>query len=321
MDYIEERTPGGVTLKVLLNNWNYIAFDKNGKAIYADESGRKMLHKVPVIVFMGQTFSISTQSKSELAFYKITRGKIVVPYTDTRTNNRKYLFIETDAQVDKIPARVFEFIDVSSLVNRLISGLDPDYIIVDNNITKNDIIVIKNRNTSSIVIQADVNKDTKSGGEGIDLQADRAVDVINEQNLNIMSNNPVFLARVHLRKMELSKVNQLLLDFDISSFEAEYMLRFIESMAVKSEENSEIKNSLSKLNALADACRFYIFLINKSDNEIREMIKRIEDQGHVASYSTLVAKVKLLFPGQENLLLLTEYENLLFERKDQLINK
>lgn len=320
MDYIEEKTPGGVILKVLLNSWNYIAFDKNGRAIYADESGSKVLHKVPVIVFMGQTFRIITQNKSELAFCKIARGKIIVPYTDTRINSRKYLFIDTEARIDQVPVRIFEFIDVNSLVNRLIAGLDPDYIIVDNNITKNDIIVIKNRHTSSTVIQADANRESKSDSEGINL-SERAVDITDEQNLNIMSNNPVFLARVHLRKMELSKVNQLLLDFDISSFEAEYMLRFIESMTAKSDENSEIRNSLSKLNALADACRFYILLVNKNDKEIKEMIKQIAEPGHVASYSTLVAKVKQLFPGQENLLLLTEYENLLFERKDQLLNK
>ena len=40
-------------------------------------------------------------------------------------------------------------------------------------------------------------------------------------NLNMMSNNAVFLSRIHMRNMELSKINQLLLDFELTALDTE----------------------------------------------------------------------------------------------------
>ena len=124
-----------------------------------------------------------------------------------------------------------------------------------------------------------------------------------EKNLNIMSSNPVFLAKIHLKKLALSNVNQILLDFDISSLEAEYMLRFIETMLANKQNDEEIEKARPKLESQADSFRFYINLLNKNDNDIRKMINEIDSLSKLSSYSTLLAKVKLLFSKQEDILL------------------
>ncbi len=322
MEYIEENTPSGITLKILIKKWHFIAFDKSGGVIYADEADAKVLHKIPVLIFLGKKFSIVKNSNAELAFFKIMKGEVVIPYTCLVSNERRYLFIEREEPLDLIPFRIREFHDVALLVREKESGFVPDYIFIDHDISDEDCLVVNNRYPNAIVIQADDDDQSKGirvkDGHIYESQPGRAADVLNEKNLNIMSNNPVFLARIHLREMALSKVNQLLLDFDISSLEADYMLKFIENMIENGDGRDDIEQNKSKLEALKDSFLFYIFLVNKNEDEIQRMINEISDANKLASYNTLIAKMKILFPEEADMLLLTEFENLLFEKKDQI---
>ncbi|MFH0975307.1 MAG: hypothetical protein V1874_05950 [Spirochaetota bacterium] len=316
MDYIEEKTPSGITIKVILKSWEYTAFDKSGSVIYTNETGGNVLHKVPVIAFFGKYLDPVLKSDTELIFYKIRNGEIVIPYEDIPYKKRKYLFLKNDDILDLIPIRVLKISNIYNLVHDIESGIAFNYIVLDKSVSKNEIVVIKNRCPSVIIIQTGIDNETLENEE----EKDKGVSDITsvDKNLNIMSNNPVFLAKIHLKRLALSNVNQILLDFDISSLEAEYMLRYIETMLNAKEPDDEIEKARPKLEAQADAFRFYINLLNKNDNEIRRLITEINDIHKVSSYSTLLAKVKLLFSKQEELLMLTEYENLLFEMKDKL---
>jgi hypothetical protein len=328
MSYIEERTPGGITIKVILNTWEYTVFNKHGNVIYANESGGKVLHKVPVVAFFGQYLKPVINMDSELAFYKIRRGEIVIPYEDLITKKRKYLFLKSDENLELIPVRVLIINNIYKLVREIENSIIFNYIVIDKSISKNEIIVMKNRCPSAEIIQTGLSDSSLEKESGTfdavyfedEAQIGSPAENDIEKNLNIMSNNPVFLAKIHLKKLALAKVNQILLDFDISSLEAEYMLRFIETMLNNKENDEEIKKASQKLEAQADAFRFYIILINKNDNEIRKMISEINDINKYSSYNTLLAKVKLLFSKQEDILLMTEYENLLFEKKDNILN-
>lgn len=326
MDYIEEKTPSGITIKVILKSWEYTAFTKAGSVIYANESEGNALHKVPVLAFFGKYVNPIMNIDSELVFYKVRKGEIVIPYEDLNHNKRKYFFIKSEENLDVIPVRIQKISSIYRLVREIEGGIIYNYIVVDKSISKNEIVVIKNRCPSSIIIQTGITDETQdSADEEKEIseeqkKAKHEEDDI-EKNLNMMSTNPVFLAGIHLKKLALSNVNQILLDFDISSLEAEYMLQYIEIMLNAKEYDEELEKARSKLEAQADAFRFYIFLVNKNDEAIRKMIDGIIDLKEISSYSTLLAKVKLLFSKQEDLLLLTEYENLLFEVKDKIQSK
>lgn len=326
MEYIEEKTPSGITIKVLLRTWEYTVFDKGGKVIYADEAGRKVLHKVPVIAFLSSIIKPVKIIDNEVVFYKITKGDIVIPYDDVSTKRRHYLFLKTTEDIDVIPLRIVQVENIYRLVREIENGLMFDYIIIDKNISANEIIVIKNRCPNAEIIRAEdswpgltgTDKKDKDGKNSKPADGAARDEGSEDKNLNIMSSNPVFLARIHLKRLALSKVNQILLDFDISSLEAEYMLRFIEALLNNKEGDEEIEKNRSKLEAQAEGFRFYINLINKNNDEIIKMINDINDSNKISAYATLVAKVKLLFSRQEDLLQLTEYENLLFEVKDKI---
>jgi len=321
MEYIEERTPRGITLKVTPKKWNFLAFDQRGGSVYADKAGSKVLHRVPLMVFVGENFAIKNTAHSEFSFLKVVRNRIVVPYLDSVDNRRKYIFIDTDSSIDMLPVRLKNLRNVATLVREIEAGVRPDSIVVDSSITKNDIIIIKNRfSEARIILAGDGGKEEiaeKVTAEINQFAEVRATEVIKDVNINMMSNNPVFLARVHLREMNLSKVNQLVLDFDLSAMEAEYILSFIDTMLTKSGSDTEIDKNRMKLESLRDSLQFYKYLLNRDEENIRAIIGTTGDASILTSFSTLVAKVKLLYPGTDDQLVFTDYENLLWEKKPE----
>ncbi len=320
MDYIEEKSPRGITIKVLTKKWNFLVFDQKGASIYSDDAGLKVLHRVNLVAFVGRNFQVKNTASQELSFLKVIKNRIVIPYVDMADSTRKYIFIDADGRLDMIPVRLKILNDIAQLVREIDGGTNPDYIVVDRNITKNDIIIIKNRLSNAHIILAGAEKAEAEQAEkarGIDdaTAERRATDVLKEVNINMMSNNPVFLARVHLREMNLSKMNQLLLDFDLTAGDAEYIKSFVNTMLAKEDADPEIKKNKPRLEAIRDSLQFFIHLTNKDDTQIREMIASLTDSSMLASYSTLMAKAKILHPGTEDQLLFTDYENLLWEKK------
>lgn len=325
MDFIEEKSPRGITLKVLIKKWNFLAFDQKGSSIFSDSAGTKAIHRVPLVAFVGENFQIKNTASDEFSFLKVMKQQVVVPYVDRTDGSRKYVFLPCAGAFDILPVRLREFRDVAALVRETEAGEKPDQIIVNKNILKNDVIIIKNRFAEAqiIIAGAGSGQEAAQTAEGeINKYADRrATEVMKEVNINMMSGNPVFLARVHLREMDLAKVNQIILDFDLSALEAEYISSFIATMLRKEGTDEDIRRSKSKLASIGESLLFYISLLNKNDSDARSMIARISDSALLASFSTLVAKIKLLYPGTEDQLTFTDYENLLWEKKSELLER
>jgi hypothetical protein len=199
------------------------------------------------------------------------------------------------------------------------SGSKPDYIIVDSTATRNDIIVIRNRCPLASVVLSEDERDvievqTAVQKDGTGSQEKRAVDILKDVNINMLSQNPVFLARVHLRRMDLTKVNQLLLDFDLKIIETQYIIGFLNTMLSKVDNSEELRKEQDKLATLRDSFQFYLHLMNKDTAEIEKMITNTElKQSDIATMSTLIAKVKPLFPDSDSQVVFTDFENKIWE--------
>ncbi|MGL4370845.1 MAG: hypothetical protein ACRCUT_14405, partial [Spirochaetota bacterium] len=198
----------------------------------------------------------------------------------------------------------------------------PDLFIVDRDVTGNDVVLIKNRVPGVKVTLADeVIRAGITAQRGIITDGPiegRAVDEVTDVNLNMMSQNPVFLARIHLRTMDLSKVKQLLLDFDMSAPDAGFIHTFIVGMLKKTDSDETLKTQKVRLAELADDFGFYTAVISRSESEVEGLINSVSDARTISSYMTLIAKARSLFDNQEDVLLITEFENKLLEKKDSL---
>jgi hypothetical protein len=321
MDYIEEKTPKGVTLKVLRDKAKFLAFDSKGASIYFDRSKTMLFENIPVIVFIGGNFKIQNNYNTDLSFHKVVKSNIVIPYLFTNESKMRYIFIKSDVPVDKVPVELKQMDSLNSFVREIETGLRPDHIIVNRNIKRDDILIIRNRYSSAKILLADEDPRLKSAppeAKTEELSGESSDDLTREINLNVMSDNPTFLARIHLGDSDYSRVNQLLLDSDLTAVDAEYILSFIDTTMKREKEKDEHSRNIGKLEALKDSFSFYIDLINRKEVDIRSMLEKIDDPARIPIYSTLIAKLRLLFPEKDDQLRLTEYENMLMDKKENL---
>ena len=192
-------------------------------------------------------------------------------------------------------------------------------------VAPDDILMFKNNCPSTGIVLADkggkpkeIQKAKKEEG---DERIRRATDLLEEVNINVISKNPVFLARVHLRNMSLPKVNQLLLDFDLTDVETQYIISFLNTMLKKVDQSEELKREEPMLLVLRESFKFYLNVILRNEKEITRIIESASDSRYLANYGTLLAKIKTQFPDTSDQLSLTNYENMIYEMKDKLKSK
>jgi hypothetical protein len=312
MNFIEEKTPKGYLLKIFFDKWQFLAFDRRGKSIYADKDGRSLLHTVPVIVFVGTTFDIIKNYDRNYVLLKIRDGSILVPYRDIREKKTKYFFLNTEKEMDAIPARMLLVKDVAQMVREIDTGVQPDYVVVDDAVTPNDVIIIKNRYKVEEIIYIELANNCFLAERLQIPDSDRVM------NINMMSSNPVFLARIHLRTMELSKINQLLLDFEITALDTEYILSFLQEVLDNAEIDPSMQKNKPVLLDLLNSFKFYHSLLQKDETLIKLMIDSTTDLKKLTPFRTLVSKVKAMYPGADAQKLYTVYENILYDKLEEL---
>ena len=137
-------------------------------------------------------------------------------------------------------------------------------------------------------------------------------------NINTMSSNPVFLTRIHLKNKDLAKINQLLLDFEITALDTEYILHFIQDAVDRETDDATGQKNRQMLHDLYNSFKFYHSLLMKDEEAVRVMIQTIDDAKKLTPFRTLVSKVKSMFPGAEEQKIYTSYENILFDRYEEL---
>lgn len=318
--YIEEKTPKGYTIKIIVKKNSFLVFDQRGSTVYADPAGMKILHKIPAIAFLGKSFTVRNRKVSDFTFCKVSRGKVIVPFYVAGDKDMRYLLLETSEGTDLIPVKIIFMPHVAVIAREAEAGNRPDLFILDDNATESDVVVIKNRMPNSRIIRADevvragivAPKETVSEEN----RPSRATDVLEDVNLNVLSNNPVFLARVHLRQNDFTKVKQLLLDFDMVVADAGFILSFIDTMIKKSEFDPILGLTRPKLFELHDDFAFYVALLEKNAKTVEELISTMNEQNTYLSYMTLIAKARSMCISQHDALLMTEFENMIMERKE-----
>ncbi len=147
-----------------------------------------------------------------MSFLKATRGQIVIPYVDTATDRRqRFIFIPAESGIDLIPVRLKGLRDISMLVREIETGTKPDHIVVSGSVTRNDIIIIKNRLAGAhIILAGGKSEDGATPREESEINSfgdQRATEVAKDLNINMMSNNP-FSSRAFISGDGYLKVNR-----------------------------------------------------------------------------------------------------------------
>lgn len=81
------------------------------------------------------------------------------------------------------------------------------------------------------------------------------------------SENPVFLARIHLRNLELDKVKQLLFDFNLKGEDIIFIRTFLDVMIKNVNNKEELNTNKDKVRVLDEIFRLAVLIINHSEAE------------------------------------------------------
>ena len=314
MNFIEEKTPKGILLKILLDKWKFLAYAKNGEPIYPDLEESSLLHKVHEILFVGNRFSFHKNYDRDYSLLKIRNGSIILPYIDNDDNKTKYIFLKNNSLMDLIPARIFSTNKIYNFIKDFDNSILLDLVIVDESVLNDDIEMIKNRlGCANIIYLDDVNNYSI-----VKKNWEKERDMI---NLNMMSNNPVFLSRIHFRGGKISQVKQLLFDFDLSELDTEYILSFIRSQITLFKGDESQIRMTTQLQSLENSFIFYLYLIKRENEKIIQFIKTAMDNDSLILFRTLVLKIKGLLLDKKELQNFINYEELISNQKKILNNE
>ena len=311
MDFSEEKTPSGYTLKILFKKMKFLVFNSRGESFAADKEGRSLLHKLPTVVFLGSIFLIERDYLKEYSLLKVREDTLILPYRNIIEKKRKFLFIHYAAGIDLIPVKILVIKSYSSMLKDIPSDTDIDYLIVDESLSEIELSVITSRYRPGEIIKVLTEKSEVI----LTAQEEKESDYI---SINTMSDNAVFLAAYHLKNMALSNLNQLLLDFDISPFDIQFIIYFINDILENKKNDPDVMRNKAMLIDLKNAYEFYLALSVRDEKLLNEKLDSETDFRKLSPYKTLVSKVRSMNPGREEQLLYTEYENLILEKEEKL---
>lgn len=282
--YEERKTPGGFLIKVRLAKMTYVVFTNDGPEVPRGSKSKSIVVPVPRVAFLGSDFNLSHFRLSELSFVNVKAGKLVIPYQHGTSNEIKTIFVATGSASDILPVLVQHFTAKEDLVKECETSEIFHYLIVDEDLPRTDMVTLKIRFPAMNILvikkkisslETKVEKQTSSDNKVVDFSKVRATDVITNSNLNQYSQNPVFLARIHLRNMELDKVKQLLLDFKLNGQDVAFIRTFLEVMIRNEFNKPELKASREKLVALNEAFRLSTLIL---DSQIEEFEKELAEK-------------------------------------------
>lgn len=297
--YEERKTPGGYLVKVRLSKMTYVVFTPNGPEVPRGAKNQSIVVPVPKIAFLGPEFNLSHFRLGELNFVNTKAGKMVIPYQFGASNEIKTIFLSTGSSSDVLPIVIYHYNTKDEFIQAYDRGETVHYLVVDESIPRQDMVGLKIRyqTLNIMVIRKKIaqqpvpspgkvdrggtevgygeNPTTSNSLSGVvDINKVRATDIIHDGNLNQYSQNPVFLARIHLRNLDLDKVKQLLLDFRLSSQDVSFIRTFLDVMIRNEKNKDDLKAVHHKLVALNEAFRLSILILELKIPEFEQELEK-----------------------------------------------
>lgn len=320
--YEERKTPAGFSVKVRLSKMTYVVFSGSGPEVPKGARNNSIVVNVPKVGFFGDEFRVGHFHLSELSFVNVKMGKMVIPYHHGFSNEIKTIFLATGSASDALPVVIYHYKTKEDLMKAWESGEQVHYLVVDEEIPRNEMVTLKIRypNLNILVIkkkisltesakpQASTPGKTADGKAIVDYNKVRAADVAKAQSSGEMTGNPVFLARIHLRNMELDKVKQLLLEYELTIQDVGFIRTFIEVMIKNENNKAELKAAKERLISMSEAFRLATILLEFKPSDFESELEKGFTQEVSNMMYALLAKEQDKSTDIENEIILWEWK-------------
>ncbi|TGK08825.1 hypothetical protein EHO60_12330 [Leptospira fletcheri] len=292
--YEERKTPGGFLVKVRLAKMTYVVFTSKGPEVPKGAKNQSIVVPVPRVAFLGDEFDLSHFRLGELSFVNVRQGKMVIPYQHASSGNEvRTIFLNSGSECDILPVIIFHYRESEDFLRAKEEGVELHHLVLDEEFPRQDLVTLKIRfpALNMLIIKRKVAQKLEAPGgimpgkeelerslreesSIVDFNKVRATDLLEKGNLNMHSTNPVFLARVHLRKLELEKVKQLLLDFSLRPEEVIFIRTFLGVMIRNEENKEELKAWQLKLKNLDEGFRLVGMILEMKEVEFESELDK-----------------------------------------------
>lgn len=270
-DY-EERTRGGVLIKIKPARLHCIVFFQN-KPENSSIDG-SMEQTIPAIAFIGKNFSL-TLPVGEISLVPSRGGRLAVPYRLSSSPGDKHLSLSCGSASDQFPVLLKHYESPRQFLSGEGSGHPFRYLVLDQSVPRIDMVTLKVKNPEAQMLIVQENKSpgyNKPAQSPVAPENMRATDIAEQGGGD--SRNPVFMARIYLRNLNLDQVRQLLFDFDLKAEEVEFIRTFLRIMIKNENGKRELQSVQSRLEVLDELYRLSgIILSGRYDHFNHELDK------------------------------------------------
>lgn len=277
--YEERKTPAGYLVKVRLNKMTYVVFTPRGPEVPKGAKNNSIIVPVPRVVFLGEEFNLSHFRLGELSFVNVKSSKLIIPYQHGGSREIKTIFLNSGSESDILPVIIYHFNTVKEIHSLAEQGIEFHHIVADETLQRNDLVTLKIRypNVNILILKKKISvtqdpkiamlPDEKGENKPIDDSVGIAMRATNSANINMNSDNPVFLARIHLRNLELEKVKQLLFDFNLTAEDITFIRTFLDVMIKNVNNKEELEVNKDKLKTLDEIFRLAAMIVKKDETD------------------------------------------------------
>lgn len=219
-------------------------------------------HPLPEVIFVGDLLGASHSTAApEPVLFPVKKGRLLIPYGGLAGGESSRLGLPCPPDVDQFPAVVRGVSSVRDLLAGPPSPTKMRFIVVDDSVPRIDLITLKVKQAQAQVLVVHAPEAAVVGKP--DHRKVRASDLLSTgQGDEELQQNPVFMARVHLRNLELPRVRDLLVEFEMSGEEVQFIRTFLQLMIRNDRGLEDLKAARNELAHIDELYRVAEVLIS-----------------------------------------------------------
>ncbi len=267
----EFRTPGGYFILVDESTLSCGVYRGQVENV-SSEQIRGSGVQVTGVVFLGAGVQPLLASEG-LSLLPVRGRSIAVPYRVGDEGDRHHLQLSVRVVTDQFPVYVRHFDNVRGFLRDIGDDERKIYriLILGPDVQRIDAMGVRVAFPRGRIFQARGNAEAPPP-----LPARvRAVDLVDRHGMDHVSQNPVYMARVLLRRLDFAGMERLPVDYDLSSEDVAFIRAFLDIMYRNETQNPELVKQHERIGKLSDFYRMVDLIIRKD----REGIDQEVEQG------------------------------------------
>lgn len=272
--------------------------------------GRTPDQPIPFVYFIGHQFEPMVNPGAYHLFGS-RRFRVVVPYAHTKDRSEGSLSFRISSASDQYPVFVAHYPSVRDfLAGDGKHRRGKEYVIMDPEVPRIQLITLKVKRPDVIILLL---HPVAMGGEGLEERVEyshvRASDLSGTSDVPIeLAGDPVFIARIHLRSLDLEAVQNLIVDYELSEDEIQFIRTFLQIMIKNERNDRDLIAARSELESLDESFRLGTILIKEDHHAFdREMDQGIPPKV-AGNLEPLVKKLRQSVKNKDDEIYLWEVE-------------